>query len=266
MWSASMWLVITIRRSQRLLAAQLVDPRLQDRVVDAGRSAVDQHAHRRSGGGLLVVQEQAVAVVGLQRFEREQHGELLSDRLQWRAGRPPCPRPWKRGSRPRSVAVLHRISLTRRGWPISSRWRPSSERRRAAHVRRRHAGAVHRLVVAVERARIDALARRDEVRLRAAVAGRTAARKIRDAVVVRHRAVRRADRDDAVGVARIGDADVAVVADGAALGVLAACRSRGCRPPSPRPRRWRRPARIPRTPACGRRRSWRRRAAPTGSG
>ena len=56
-----------------------------------------------------------------------------------------------------------------------------------------------------------------------AVAGRAAARKIRHAVVVRHHAVRRADRDHAVGVARIGDADVAVVADARRLARRAAC-------------------------------------------
>src|SRR6185436_1669412 len=39
------------------------------------------------------------------------------------------------------------------------------ERRRAADVRRRHAGAVHGLVIAIQRARIDPLAGRDEVRL-----------------------------------------------------------------------------------------------------
>jgi hypothetical protein len=77
MWSASMWLVITIgdpavscRAAGRSAAS--------DRVVDARRSAVDQHAHGRSGRRLLVVQDEAIAVVGLQRLSVNTTANSLS--------------------------------------------------------------------------------------------------------------------------------------------------------------------------------------------
>ena len=57
---------------ERLASPQLVEPPAQDARIDPPGSAVDQDADRR-GGVALVVEQQAVAVVGLKRFERELH-------------------------------------------------------------------------------------------------------------------------------------------------------------------------------------------------
>ena len=77
--------------------------------------------------------------------------------------------------------------------------------------------------------RADALARRDEVRLEAPVAGRPAAREEADAVGVRPVTVGRADRDHPVGIARVRDAECCVALVRAVLGleVLVAAVARG---------------------------------------
>jgi hypothetical protein len=58
--------------SEGLAAAQLVDPAAQDVRIDAARSAIDENSDRRRGV-TLVVQQQAVAVVGLKGFDGESH-------------------------------------------------------------------------------------------------------------------------------------------------------------------------------------------------
>src|SRR5262249_17524883 len=80
----------------------------------------------------------------------------------------------------------------------------------AADVRRGHARSVFQSVRNARKRSGDLLARRHEIGFDAAVAGRSAARKVTDAVRVRPEAVRRADGDDGVGVAGIGDADAVV--------------------------------------------------------
>src|SRR5215813_11797099 len=79
-------------------------------------------------------------------------------------------------------------------------------RRSAAHVWRRHARSVELSPLSLGQARSDTLARRDQVRLHPAVAGRSAAREKTHAVGMRPEAVRRPDGDDPVGIARIRNA------------------------------------------------------------
>ena len=62
---------------ERLLAAQLVEPRLQHALVDAAPSRRRSARAPACGAGLLIVQQEAVAVVGLERFEREQSSTCL---------------------------------------------------------------------------------------------------------------------------------------------------------------------------------------------
>ena len=62
---------------ERLLSAQRVEPRLQDLLVDARGATVDEDARDRAAAAAAgVVQQQAVPVVGLERFECKSHSCL----------------------------------------------------------------------------------------------------------------------------------------------------------------------------------------------
>ena len=140
------------------------------------------------------------------------------------------PWPWKLRSRPRSVALSHRISLDAPRLADQLRVARHQHRRRAADVRRGHAGAVEIAPLVVRERRADALAGRDEVGLQPAVAGRAAAREEADAVGVRPEPVRGADGDHAIGVAGIGDAERGIALVRAVLGLevlVAAVAGRG---------------------------------------
>jgi len=64
---------------ERILSTQGVEPRLQHVLVDAPRASIDEDQDGRDGGAGAVrkVQQEAVAVIRLEGFERKSHQVLM---------------------------------------------------------------------------------------------------------------------------------------------------------------------------------------------
>ena len=92
--------------------AQLVEPRSERALVDAARSAVDD---RNRGGGGPVVEEQAIALVGPERLEREDHVTPPGAHARRRAFR--C---LGSNARVRDLAFSQSTCLIRSGRPTNS--------------------------------------------------------------------------------------------------------------------------------------------------